>query len=90
ALFTEALSGPVNAVAPGAVTNGDFGRGLGRVLRRPAVAPLPGGVVKLVMGQMGEELLLFSARASSEKLVGSGYGFLTPELPEALCAELGR
>ena len=90
ALFTPSLDGPVNAVAPSPVRNGDYGRTLGRVLWRPALAPLPRPVVSAVMGQMGRELLLFSANVSAETLTGSGFRFLTPDLEETLRQELGR
>lgn len=90
AVMTEALRGPVNAVTPEPVTNRDFGRTLGRVLHRPAVMPLPVAAVRAALGQMGDELLLFSARAQSQKLEDSGFGFLNPTLEQALRAELGR
>src|SRR5262245_55085949 len=41
ALADERWSGPVNAVAPGPVTNADLTRMLGRLLRRPALIPVP-------------------------------------------------
>ena len=90
ALFTDTLQGAVNAVAPGAVTSRDYGRALGAVLRRPAFMPLPTPAVRLIMGQMGEEMLLFSIRASSQKLQDSQFSFLHQGLDGVLRAELGR
>ena len=52
--------------------------------------PLPAPAIRLLMGQMGEELLLYSIRASSQKLQDSGFDFLTSDLETALRAELGR
>ena len=89
ALFTESLSGPVSAVAPQPVTSAELGRTLGRVLRRPAVLPLPAPAVRLALGQMGEELLLYSARVSAARAQESGFTFLHPTLEEALRAEVG-
>jgi hypothetical protein len=90
AIRTEALTGPVNAVAPGAVTNGAFGKTLGRVLRRPAVFPLPAFVVRKVFGEMGEALLLSSSRVEPKRLVESGFSFLHSDLEKGLRYLLGR
>jgi len=89
-LQTESLRGPVNAVAPGIVTNRDFTKTLGRVLRRPTVLPLPAFVVKTLFGEMGEELMLGSTRVVPEKLIQSGYQFAHPDLESALRGLLGR
>lgn len=78
--------GPVNAVAPNAVTNREFTRVLGSVLNRPTVFPLPAFVAKLAMGQMAEELLLSSTRVSSN----TKYVFRHPDLQTALRHVLGR
>jgi uncharacterized protein (TIGR01777 family) len=88
-LMTESVSGPVNVVAPRAVTSAEFARTLGRVLRRPALLPLPGFAVKAAFGEMGQELLLGGARVIPKRLGESGFRFLHPELEPALRAELG-
>jgi uncharacterized protein (TIGR01777 family) len=90
ALTAESLSGPVNAVAPGQVTNREFTKTLGRVLRRPTLFPLPRFAVRLMFGEMADELLLASARVDAGKLVGSGYQFAYPELEGALRHVLGK
>jgi len=89
ALVEESVRGPLNAVAPDCVTNADFGRTLGRVLRRPAVFPLPQTAVQVVFGEMGDALLLASRRLLPQKLKQTGYQFLDPELGEALKYMLG-
>jgi len=50
ALTTDALRGPLNSVAPAPVTNADFTRTLGRVLRRPTLIPLPAFAARLALG----------------------------------------
>ncbi len=90
AIHNTALSGPVNATAPGAVTNRDFTQILGRVLKRPTFFPLPGFVVKLLFGEMGEALLLEGQRVTPARLTREGFEFLYPDLPSALRWELGR
>lgn len=85
-----ALAGPVNAVAPEPVTNAAFGRALGRVLRRPAFAPLPATVVRLALGEMGQTLLLSGQGVVPSRLLETGFEFRSPGLEAALRAELGR
>lgn len=84
ALADPELSGPVNAVAPHPVTNLEFTRTLAKVLRRPAIFPVPAFAVSLAFGEMGKELLLSSARVEPAKLKSSGYRFRFPELEPAL------
>ena len=90
ALFDEALQGPVNAVAPEPARQRDFARTLGRVLRRPAVLPAPAFALRLLLGEMADEMLLGGARVRSRVLPGTGFEFLFPSLEEALRFELLR
>ena len=84
AMTTEALSGPANAAAPSPVTNSEFSKTLGRVLGRPAIFPMPAFAVRLAFGEMGEELLLASARLEPARLLSAGYQFRFPQLEGAL------
>jgi hypothetical protein len=87
-LENHSLQGPVNAVGQAPVRNAEFVKALGRTLHRPTIFPLPEFVIRTVMGQMGEELLLTSARAVPQKLQGAGYKFRHADLDEALRAAL--
>lgn len=87
-LETEELHGPLNVVAPNPVTNAEFARTLGRVLHRPAVLPVPAFVVRALFGEMGETVLLGSARVRPRRLEKRGFPFRYPELEEALRAAL--
>ena len=89
ALSTEALQGPVNVVAPQAVTNREFTATLGQVLRRPTRLPLPAFAARLLFGEMADALLLASTRVVPARLVASGYAFQYPELRTALRHLLG-
>jgi uncharacterized protein (TIGR01777 family) len=89
ALSTETLQGPVNVVAPSAVTNREFTTTLGKVLRRPTWLPLPAFAARLRFGEMADALLLASTRAAPARLVASGYTFQYPELEQALQHLLG-
>ena len=90
ALFTDGLTGSFNAVAPHPVTNAEFTRTLGRVLRRPAVLPVPAVALRLALGAMAQETILTSARVVPTRLSASGYRFRHPTLEHALRFELGR
>jgi len=90
ALADSSVRGPTNTVAPRAVTNYEFTKTLGKVLRRPTVFPLPAFVVKVLFGEMGDALLLGSTRATPSCLDQSGFEFAYPELEGALRHLLGR
>lgn len=90
ALETDTLRGPVNATAPNPVTNRDFTRTLGRVLRRPTPFPVPARALRLALGEMADETLLASARALPAMLLQSGYEFRHPDLEAALRHVLGK
>ena len=89
-LKNDGISGPVNMVAPGPVTNGKFAKTLASVLGRPAIFPMPAFVVRLAFGEMGEELLLGSQKVEPGKLVASGYQFKYRELKASLEGLLGK
>lgn len=90
AIATETLRGPVNAVAPNPVTNRDFTKTLGRVLKRPTLFPMPSPVVKLIFGEMGQEIFLASQRVIPSKLIDTGFPFHHLELESALRGLLGE
>ncbi len=90
AIMTDSLSGPVNAVAPNAVTNHEFTKTLGRVLSRPTLVPLPAFAARLALGEMANELLLASTRVEPKQLSDSAYEFRHCQLEDALRHLLGR
>ncbi len=81
---TDSLAGPLNAVAPRPVTNREFTRTLGAVLKRPTFLPMPAPIVRLLLGQMADELLLAGARVEPAALRRSGFDFREENLTEAL------
>ena len=88
ALKTETLSGPVNATSPKPLRNADFASISSQVLgKKPGVA-MPAFIVRLLMGEMAEELILSSRRIQPVKLVAAGYQFCFPELDQALRHEI--
>jgi uncharacterized protein len=90
-LLTAGVRGPVNLVAPQPVTNREFTKTLGRVLRRPTLpVPVPGVVLKAALGGFAEEGVLVGQRLAPRVLEASGFSFAHRDLEAALRAELGR
>lgn len=89
-LDNKAVSGPVNIVSPAPVRSGDFVRILAKTVNRPAFLSLNKSVVKLVFGQMGEEVVLSSARVFPQKLIKAGFVFEHSGLENFLRLELGE
>jgi uncharacterized protein (TIGR01777 family) len=89
-IHNESLRGPVNAVSPNAVTNREFTKTLGRVIRRPTIFPMPAFAARLALGEMADALLLASAHVVPKRLVESGFKFESPELEPALRKVLGQ
>ena len=89
-ISTETLAGPVNVSAPEPVSNREFTGTLSRVLRRPAVLPVPAIGLRAVFGGMAERTLLSSARVVPARLIQSGYRFDHPQIEIALRAMLVR
>lgn len=83
ALTTSGVAGPLNVTAPNPVTNGDLSRTLGRVLKRPALLPVPAVALRLVVGEMAGELVT-GQRVLPDKARSLGFEFRYPQLEAAL------
>ena len=84
AINDKSVSGPVNVVSPGAVTNAEFAKTLARVLRKPQFLSIPASLASIIFGKLADELLLCSIRAEPMVLVDSGYIFNDPVIEPAL------
>jgi hypothetical protein len=86
---TGDISGPINAVAPQEATNSEFTRDLGRAIHRPTLFPLPGFMLKLIMGgEKAQETGLVSQRVVPQRLIDGGWEFSQPTFADALPDEL--
>lgn len=81
------LAGPVNVVTPSPVTNLEFVSTLAEVLRRPAVFPVPGFVLRALLGELAEEVL-GGVDVRPRRLLASAYTFRHPTIGETLRAML--
>jgi uncharacterized protein len=88
-LADSRAEGPINLSAPEPVTNADLSRALGRVLRRPTVAPVPALAVKALYGEMAQ-IVTTGVRAVPARLQELGYEFRQPELEQALRLATGK
>ncbi|MGD1281835.1 TIGR01777 family oxidoreductase [Mycobacterium seoulense] len=91
ALWDQALSGPVNAVAPQPVRNSEYTATLARVMHRPAMLPVPSLGPRVLLGEEGaRELACASQRVLPHKLSAVGHRFRQPDLDQALRHLLGH
>jgi uncharacterized protein len=90
-LLTADVAGAVNLTAPNPVTNREFTKVLGTVLKRPTLLPIPSFGPKLLLGsELADALLFTGQRVVPAQLEASGYSFRHPTLEVALRALLGR
>jgi hypothetical protein len=90
ATFETSWEGPLNLTAPEPTTNREFANTLARVLRRPALLPVPTAVVRAIFGEMADETLLADLAVVPRRLFSLGYCFRYPDLEAALRHVLGR
>ena len=84
---TTRRSGPVNLSAPEPVTNKELSKALGRVLKRPAFAPVPGFAVKLLYGEMAQ--IVTTGRADGARAPARSSGYDVPPARPRAGAALG-
>lgn len=82
-LQREDAQGPYNACAPQPVRNKVFAKALGHALRRPALLPLPGLLLKIGLGELSG-LLLGGQKALPSRAQQAGYAFRFTAIDSAL------
>ena len=89
-LDNQAIRGPLNAVAPQTVTQAEFARTLGAILRRPSFLPMPAWALSILFGQMGRETILSDLAARPAAALDGGFRFTKPDLASALSQAIGE
>jgi uncharacterized protein (TIGR01777 family) len=84
AIEDDQWRGAYNCVAPEQATNAEFTRVLGRVLHRPAIFPVPRAALRMLFGEMADEMLLASQRIEPKRVAQTGYSYSHPGLEPAL------
>ncbi|MBU3699462.1 MAG: TIGR01777 family protein [Candidatus Kapabacteria bacterium] len=75
--------GPYNVVAPEAASMRQFTKALGACIGRPAILPVPSGVLRLALGKQAD-VVLHSQYAVPMRLLGTSFRFQYPDLKGAL------
>jgi len=82
-------SGPYNLTSPTPCTNADFGRTLGKIMKRPYYMPVPGFALKAAFGEV-TTVVLDGQRVIPTRLQEGGFTFLYPDLELAVRDTLTR
>lgn len=83
-LDNDRIEGPINLVSPNPCTNKHFTKVLANILNRPAFFHIPASVIRLVFGEMGEEVLLAGAEVRPAKLLENNYKFIDTDIKATL------
>ena len=78
------ITGPVNICAPECVPQKEFAKTLAKSMNRPAWMITPAFLLRLVFGEMADELLLAGQNAYPMRLTQEKFEFLYPTLAKAL------
>jgi NAD dependent epimerase/dehydratase family enzyme len=83
ALDRPDVTGPINGTAPNPVRNKQFGRALGRAMRRPSFFWTPGFMLRLMLGEVAN-VVTRGQRVLPQRAPTLGYSFKYPTIDEAL------
>lgn len=82
-LDNESVKGPFNAASPEIVRMKEFAKTFGKVIKRPAIFPIPKFAMKIVAGELADYAVM-SQKTSVDKILNAGYEFKHPNLENAL------
>jgi uncharacterized protein (TIGR01777 family) len=89
-MMNNNCEGAYNLTAPNPCMQKVFSKTLGKVLRRPAIAPIPGISMKILFGELAQSLLIEGQRVLPNRLEKSGYEFVHKDIESALRDSLGK
>jgi uncharacterized protein (TIGR01777 family) len=88
-LEIDEARGAFNLTAPQPLTNKDFSKIFGQVMRRPVWFPIPDFALRLVLGEVAD-LTMKGQRVLPKRLLEEGYKFKFPILKEAFVDLVGK
>jgi len=89
AMDDERARGPINVVAPNAVTNAELAKAIGRVMKRPSWFRTPEAAIELTLGREAASIVTTGQRVSPARARELGYTFRYPDIVPALESILG-
>jgi uncharacterized protein (TIGR01777 family) len=88
-LSSKTSDGVYNLTAPEPVRQGELAKAIGVSMKSPAWLPVPGAALRLMMGQMADEMLLKGTLVKPDKLLKAGYQFQSADVETALKHVIG-
>jgi uncharacterized protein len=82
AVNKKSMVGPLNICSPAPVSNNEFTRTLARVMRRPAIIPVPALAVRILYGEAAT-IITRGRAVLPQKLRRAGFQFRYPQIEEA-------
>ena len=82
-IHNDHASDVFNLCSPYPVTNDEFGRLIAKVIKRPHYFPIPGFLLKIILGEVAI-MVLEGQRVLPNKLLSQGFVFKFPNLEQAL------
>ena len=83
-MYNKSSHGAYNLTAPEVVSMKEFCSILAETIHRPLIFPIPQFMIRLLVGEMADELILTGQNASSKKLQNEGFVFKYPTVKGAL------
>jgi uncharacterized protein len=82
------MTGAINICTPESITNQQFTNELASSLKRPAILHVPAFMLKLLLGEMADALLLTSTRVMPQRLLESGFQFSDSTIESVINSEI--
>ncbi len=84
----DSRTGIYNVTSPEPVRNRELTEALGDALGRPTIIPAPAFGLRLVLGEMADEMLLASQRVVPRRAMEEGFDFEYPDIHRSMNASL--
>jgi hypothetical protein len=84
AIDTADVRGPLNVCAPEPARYRDIAKAIGHALRRPSFMPAPAFALRILLGEMADEMPLASQRVVPARALELGFTWRFPELESAV------
>lgn len=83
------IEGPLNICSPEPISNKEFMKTIASIGNKILLPPIPSAYLRLVYGQMADEIALANNHVTCQKLIHSGFDFQYPDIKSCLQRQLG-